>query len=110
MKNRIRRSAVTLGVLTGVLAAPMAVATIATPAVSWACPVGQVPQGGGCAAYCPPGALLDTQSGSCVQPAAAPAPPPPPPAPAWNGDITPFFSVCAGVPTPIPFVGINACI
>lgn len=93
---------------------PMVVAVVGTPAVAGACPVGQVDGNTGCIPYCPAGALLDTQSGSCVAPAAAPiAPPPPapaPPPPAWNGDLTPYFSVCAGIPTPIPFVGFNACI
>jgi hypothetical protein len=31
-------------------------------------------------------------------------PPPAPPPPAWNGDITPYFSV--GVCAPIPFVAV----
>jgi hypothetical protein len=32
------------------------------------------------------------------------APPPPPPPPAWNGDLTPYFSV--GICAPIPFVSL----
>lgn len=109
----LRRTAGAVLFVATAVSAPLGIATVASPAVGWACPVGQVPSGGGCAPYCPPGALLDTQSGSCVQPAGAPAPPlppPPPPPPAWNGDLTPYFAVCAGIPTPIPFVGFSACI
>lgn len=51
------------------------------------------------AVECGYGTVFDAPSNSCV---AAPAPPPPPP-PAWNGDITPFFSVGACVPIPVPF-------
>ena len=63
-------------------------ATIATPGVSGAVECGW-------------GTVFDAPSNSCVA-APAPAPPPPPP-PAWNGDITPYFSVGACVPIPIPF-------
>ncbi|WP_231645892.1 hypothetical protein [Mycolicibacterium mengxianglii] len=112
MGNSMRRCVGALGIAATVVGAPMALATVMAPP-SWACPVGQVASGGACTPYCPDGALLDAQTGSCVQPAAAPeppAPPPPPAPPAWNGDITPYFAVCAGIPTPIPFVGFNACI
>jgi hypothetical protein len=64
----------------------LAFATIVTPGVSGAVDCGW-------------GTVYDAPSNSCV---AAPAPPPPPPA--WNGDITPYFSV--GVCAPIPFVAI----
>ena len=60
-----------------------------------------------------PGSLLDTQTGACVGTPPPPLPPPPPPPPlpppppppppAWNGDITPYFSVCAGLPGPFGF-------
>ena len=54
------------------------------------------------AVECGYGTVFDAPSNSCV---AAPAPPPPPPpAPAWNGDITPYFSV--GICAPIPFVSL----
>ena len=46
------------------------------------------------------GTIYDPPSNTCV---AAPAPPPPPPPPAWNGDITPYFSVGACIPIPVPF-------
>jgi hypothetical protein len=46
------------------------------------------------------GTVYDAPSNSCV---AAPAQPPPPPPPAWNGDITPYFSVGVCVPIPVPF-------
>jgi hypothetical protein len=67
---------------------PLAIATIATPGV-------------GSAVECGVGTVFDQPSNSCV---AAPAPPPPPPPPpAWNGDITPYFSVGACIPIPVPF-------
>ncbi len=53
------------------------------------------------AVECGYGTVFDAPSNTCV---AAPAPPPPPPPPpAWNGDITPYFSVGACVPIPVPF-------
>jgi hypothetical protein len=68
---------------------PVAFATIVTPGLSTAVECGW-------------GTVFDPPSNTCV---AAPAPPPPPPPPpAWNGDITPYFSV--GVCAPIPFVAI----
>jgi hypothetical protein len=63
---------------------PVAFATIVTPGVSTAVECGW-------------GTVFDPPSNTCV---AAPAPPPP----AWNGDITPYFSI--GVCAPIPFVSI----
>lgn len=54
------------------------------------------------AVECGYGTVFDPPSNTCV---AAPAPPPPPaPPPAWNGDITPYFSV--GICAPIPFVSL----
>ncbi len=55
------------------------------------------------ATECGVGTVYDAPSNTCV---AAPAPPPPPPPPAWNGDITPYFSV--GICAPIPFVSLCA--
>ena len=55
------------------------------------------------AVECGYGTVFDAPSNSCV---AAPPPPPPPPPPAWNGDITPYFSV--GICAPIPFVSLCA--
>ncbi len=66
----------------------LAFATVVTPGVSDAVECGW-------------GTVFDPPSNTCV---AAPAPPPPPPPPAWNGDITPYFSV--GICAPIPFVSI----
>jgi hypothetical protein len=118
--RRVRRLSTLLSsaaALVVLAAGSLAATTFGAPAVANACPVGQVGGNNGCVPYCLDGSLLDTQSGSCVAPAAAPLPPqepapppPPPPPPAWNGDLTPYFSVCAGIPTPIPFVGFNACI
>jgi hypothetical protein len=49
---------------------------------------------------CGLGTVFDPPSNTCV----AAALPPPPPPPAWNGDLTPYFSV--GVCAPIPFVAL----
>jgi hypothetical protein len=62
-----------------------------------------VPSGVSSAVECGYGTVFDPPSNTCV---AAPAPPPPAPPPAWNGDITPYFSV--GICAPIPFVSLCA--
>ena len=69
-----------------------------------------VSQGVSNAAECGFGTVFDPGTNTCV---GAPAPPPPPPPaplppapPAWNGDITPYFSV--GICAPIPFVSVCA--
>ncbi|CAJ1509527.1 hypothetical protein [[Mycobacterium] burgundiense] len=54
------------------------------------------------AAECGAGTLFDPPTNTCV--AAPLPPPPPPPPPAWNGDLTPGFSV--GICAPIPFVAL----
>ncbi|WP_319449004.1 MULTISPECIES: hypothetical protein [unclassified Mycobacterium] len=69
--------------------APLTFLTSVSPGVSSATECGQ-------------GTVFDPPSNTCV--AAALPPPPPPPPPAWNGDITPYFSV--GVCAPIPFVSL----
>ncbi|WP_082703116.1 hypothetical protein [Mycobacterium sp. IS-1496] len=56
------------------------------------------------ATECGFGTVYDAPSNTCVALPPPPAPLPPPPPPAWNGDITPYFSVGACVPIPIPFV------
>ncbi|MFG1935207.1 hypothetical protein ACGFK1_31855 [Mycobacterium sp. NPDC048908] len=58
------------------------------------------------AAECGWGTVYDGPSNSCVAAPLPPPPPPPPPAPAWNGDLTPYFSV--GICAPIPFVSLCA--
>ena len=68
--------------------APLALVTVVSPGVSNA-------------AECGWGTVFDPPSNTCV---AAPLPPPPPPPPAWNGDLTPYFSV--GICAPIPFVSL----
>ena len=112
MRESRRRAAAAMLFVAAMTAAPMAVVTVVTPAISRAaCPVGQVPSSDGvCVPYCPPGSLLDTQTGACLGAPPPPPLPPPPPPPAWNGDITPYFSVCAGIPGPFGFVNIGACI
>jgi hypothetical protein len=65
--------------------APLALVTVVSPGVSNA-------------AECGSGTVFDPPSNTCV---AAPLPPPPP---AWNGDLTPYFSV--GICAPIPFVSL----
>jgi hypothetical protein len=69
--------------------APLAFATVISPGISNATECGQ-------------GTVFDPPSNTCV--AAALPPPPPPPPPAWNGDLTPYFSV--GICAPIPFVSL----
>jgi hypothetical protein len=56
------------------------------------------------ATECGVGTVFDPPSNTCV--AAPLPPPPPPPPPAWNGDVTPYFSV--GICAPIPFVALCA--
>jgi len=88
MRSNIERLAVV------VAAALMAFATAAlvSPAIS-------------SATECGAGTVYDAPSNTCV--AAGPPPPQPaPPPPAWNGDITPYFSV--GICAPVPFVSICA--
>ena len=68
--------------------APLAFVTVVSPGVSNAIECGW-------------GTVFDPPSNTCV---AAPQPPPPPPPPAWNGDLTPYFSV--GICAPIPFVSL----
>jgi hypothetical protein len=67
---------------------PLAYLTVIAPGVSQA-------------AECGWGTVYDAPTNNCV-PAPLPPPPPPPP-PAWNGDITPYFSVGVCVPIPVPF-------
>jgi hypothetical protein len=56
-------------------AAPMAVVTVAAPAVGSACPPGETGVTNGCAPFCLPGLVWDYQhTGLCLPP-----PPPPPP-------------------------------
>jgi hypothetical protein len=54
------------------------------------------------AVECGVGTVYDVPSNTCV--GAPLPPPPPPPPPAWNGDLTPYFSV--GICAPIPFVSL----
>ena len=72
--------------------APLAFITVVSPATSNAI-------------ECGVGTVFDPASNTCVA-AALPPPPPPPPPPAWNGDLTPYFSV--GICAPIPFVAVCA--
>jgi hypothetical protein len=60
----------------------------------------------GKAAECGAGTVFDAASNTCVAAEAPPPPLPPPPPPAWNGDITPYFSV--GICAPVPFVSVCA--
>lgn len=68
--------------------APLAFVIVVSPGVSNAVECGW-------------GTVFDAPSNSCV--AVPPPPPPPPPPPAFNGDITPGFSVGVCVPIPVPF-------
>ncbi|CDP89664.1 MULTISPECIES: hypothetical protein [Mycolicibacterium] len=76
--------------------------TIVMAAVATLAVVTAVSPARGAAAECGPGTVFDPPTNSCV--AAPLPPPPPPPPPAWNGDITPYFSV--GICAPIPFVAL----
>jgi hypothetical protein len=58
-----------IGFVTALVAAPMAVVTVGTPAVSWACAPSELNQMGKC---CPDGWTLDARAGFCEQPAATP--------------------------------------
>ena len=86
MTSILHRSAI-IGVAVLV---PLAFVTLVSPAISHAVECGQ-------------GTVFDPPSNTCVA-AALPPPPPPPPPPAWNGDLTPYFSV--GICAPIPFVSL----
>ena len=71
---------------------PVAFVTVVCPGVSNA-------------AECGFGTVFDPPTNTCVAaPLPPPLPPPPPPPPAWNGDLTPYFSV--GICAPIPFVSL----
>lgn len=76
-------------------------AVLAAAAVVWFAFGAIVSPAVGHATECGRGTVFDAPSNTCI---AAPLPPPPPPLPAWNGDITPYFSV--GVCAPIPFVAL----
>ena len=81
MVGRLHR----LAMIAAAALAPLTLVTVVSPGVSNA-------------AECGSGTVFDPPSNTCV---AAPLPPPPP---AWNGDLTPYFSV--GVCAPIPFVSL----
>ncbi|TFV56016.1 hypothetical protein E4P42_20685 [Mycobacterium sp. PS03-16] len=87
MKGTIRRAAI----IAAAVSAPLAFATVVTPAV-------------GQAAECGVGTEYDAPSNSCVGAPVLPPPPPPPAPVGWNGDLTPGFGVGPCVPIPIPFV------
>ena len=88
MSHRLRRLMTAVLSMAALAAAPSAAVSVVPPAVSSACPPGQTGVTNGCAPFCLPGMLLDTQTGLCVK---APAPPPPP-SPPWNGLVTSSFS------------------
>ena len=81
MVGRLHR----LAMIAAAALAPLTLVTVVSPGVSNA-------------AECGSGTVFDPPSNTCV---AAPLPPPPP---AWNGDLTPYFSV--GICAPIPFVSL----
>jgi hypothetical protein len=87
-----------LAIIVAAAFAPLAIVQVFSPALSNA-------------AECGAGTVFDPPSNTCVVaplPPAPPPPPPPPPPPAWNGDITPYFSV--GVCAPVPFFSVCASI
>ena len=77
-----------LAITVAATVAPLAFVTLVSPGMSSAAECGQ-------------GTVYDPAMDTCV--AEQPAPPPPPPPPAWNGDVTPGFSVGVCVPIPVPF-------
>jgi hypothetical protein len=78
-------------IVIGALAlAPFGFVTVITPGVSRA-------------VECGFGTVFDAPTNTCVAAPAPPPPAPPPPPPAWNGDVTPYFSVGVCVPIPVPF-------
>jgi hypothetical protein len=81
----MRSEIVHLTIVVAAILAPLATLTLASP-------------GRANAVECGVGTVYDVPSNTCV---AAPLPPPPP---AWNGDLTPYFSV--GICAPIPFVSL----
>ena len=85
MVGRLHR----LAMIAAAALAPLTLVTVVSPGVSNA-------------AECGWGTVFDPPSNTCV--AAPLPPPPPPPPPAWNGDLTPYFSV--GICAPIPFVSL----
>lgn len=75
----MRRLVVATLSVAALAAAPIAAVTTASPAAA-GCPDGETGVIYGCAPFCLPGRMLDTQTGLCVKvpPPAPPAPPPPP--------------------------------
>jgi len=83
-----------LAIIITTTALPLAFVTAISPGV-------------GNAVECGAGTVFDPPTNTCVlAPLPPPPPAPPPPPPAWNGDITPYFSI--GICAPIPFVSICA--
>lgn len=77
MASRVRRGVMTALSVAALSAAPMGVATLVTPAVSWAaCQPGETGVIYGCAPFCVPDRQLDAATGLCLPvrpPAAAPS-------------------------------------
>jgi hypothetical protein len=82
-----------LAIVVAAVVAPLSFVTLAAPGMANATECGY-------------GTVYDAPSNTCVAAELPPPPPPPPPPPAWNGDITPYFSV--GICAPIPFVSLCA--
>ena len=85
MTIRLRRLISAALLMAALATAPMAVVTVGSPAVSWACLPGETGVTNGCAPFCLPGLALDTQTGLCVRDPRVP--PPPPPAPPLLGPV-----------------------
>jgi len=75
MLQPLRRLVIGAFSVAALAAAPMAVVTFASPAVSSACLPGETGVTNGCAPFCLPGLMLDTETGLCL---GVPPPPPPP--------------------------------
>jgi hypothetical protein len=77
MTHPLRRLVTATLAVAALAAAPLAAVTVASPAVSSACAPGETGVTNGCAPFCLPGLVLDTQTGLCVREQALPPPPPP---------------------------------
>jgi hypothetical protein len=80
MTDALRRLMTAAVAVAALVAAPMAVVTVVSPAVSSACLPGETGVTNGCAPFCLPGLHLDLETGLCVR---DPIPPP------WPGSVTP---------------------
>ena len=104
MSHSLRRLMTVALSVAALAAAPMAAITVVPPAVSSACPPGQTGVTDGCAPFCLPRLLLDTQTGLCVKAPAHPR------LCHRRGMALCDVIFLRVIPNPIPLVGIAACV